>query len=708
MLTRREMLVATLAATGGLRSPLVRADTPNPYVYESGQKPEDYRLAAPKTLNGYFPFTVPATKAEWDGRRKQLREQLLVANGLWPLPEKTPLKPVIHGKIERDGYSIEKVFFASTPGHYVSGNLYRPAGGSAAARRPGVLFAHGHWANGRLHDAGEKAAAASVKEGGEPDLDRGRYFMQAIPIQLARMGCVVFQYDMVGVGDSKAIPHAAGFADAAALLRQQSAMGLQTWNSIRSLDFLSSLPDVDPKRLGMTGASGGGTQTFMLAALDDRLTAAFPAVMVSTAMQGGCVCENCCYLRVNTGNVEIAGLFAPKPLGMSAANDWTKDLVTTGFPELQRLYALYGQENLVAAKAWLQFGHQYNHLAREFMYAWFSKHLLGEDATFPERPYKATPPSELSVYDADHPRPEDELDAPRLRDAMAAASDKQMAALAPKDAATLAEFRTVVGTALRVMVGDSLPKEVAVRKGPDETKLDGATMHKAVIGRKDEADGVPVAGIVGPKFARETIVVWAHPKGKASLFDGDKLAPPVRSLVDAGYGVLAPDVFGVGELALGKPYPVDAKYAGYTYGYNRTPLGNKVHDLLTAVALASTILRAKTIHIVGWDAAGPWAVLASALAGEAVSKTAADLNKFRFDQLTDPADPMMFPGAVKYGGLPAFLALCAPGAVLVHNHAGTGIGRPADAAYAAAGAKDKLVRFGEKLAAEKVVEWLTK
>src|SRR5258708_5429209 len=103
-------------------------------------------------------------------------------------------------------------------------------------------------------------------------------------------------------------------------------MGLQTWNSIRVLDFVSSLPEVDPSRIVITGASGGGTQSFITAALDERLTAAFPAVMVSTAMQGGCICENSSLLRVETGNIEMAGLIAPRPLGMSAANDWTKDI----------------------------------------------------------------------------------------------------------------------------------------------------------------------------------------------------------------------------------------------------------------------------------------------------------------------------------------------------------------------------------------------
>ena len=95
----------------------------------------------------------------------------------------------------------------------------------------------------------------------------------------------------------------------------------------------------------MTGASGGGTQTFLLAALDDRLAAAVPAVMVSTAMQGGCVCENASHLRVGTGNVELAALFAPKPLGLTAADDWTKELAAKGFPELKRLYAMLGAES---------------------------------------------------------------------------------------------------------------------------------------------------------------------------------------------------------------------------------------------------------------------------------------------------------------------------------------------------------------------------
>jgi dienelactone hydrolase/pimeloyl-ACP methyl ester carboxylesterase len=713
MLSRRDLLALSAASAlpAWLDPHVARAlaDEDLTKVFGGDRKPTDYRLGPPKTLNDYFPFIVPKTKEAWEARRKKLREQLLVATGLWPMPEKTPLNPVVHGKIERDGYTIEKVFFASMPGHTVCGNLYRPKIAGVDVKLPGVLFAHGHWVNGRFHDAGEKTAAASVKAGGEPDVDRGRYFMQALPATLAKLGFVVFQYDMIGYADSTAVPHREGFRDAEAELRSQSFMGLQTWNSVRSLDFLSSLPDVDPRKIGMTGASGGGTQTFLLAAVDDRLASAFPAVMVSTAMQGGCVCENCSHLRVNTGNVEIAALFAPKPQAMSAANDWTKEMMTKGYPELQQLYGLYGTKERVLVKAWLEYGHQYNVHARQLMYSWFLKHLAGKDEEVKEPPFKpVVPVTDLSVFDETHPRPKDELDAAKLRAAISKASDEQIAKLVPKDAAGLAVFRNIVGAALRVMVHTELPKEIGVRVGPLESKVDGVTVHRAVLGRNGEKDAVPTCGVFGPKFAGEKVVVWLHPKGKASLFNGDKLVPAVKALTDAGFAVGAPDLLGTGENAFPKPFPVDRNYAGFTYGYNRSLLANRVHDALTLIVSGTSILQGKPIHLVGWGEMGVVAVLAKALAGDAVAKTAADLNQFRFEAIKDIADPMMLPGAVKYGGLPAFLALCAPGPVFVHNHRGTASGKLARAAYEAAGAPDNLTRATEKVDDAKIVEWLVK
>src|SRR5438132_2035293 len=137
----------------------VRADDKDPTRVLDGI-PKDSRLGKPKDLNGYFPMKVPASKVEWEKRRKELREQVLVATGLWPLPEKTPLRPVIHGKIDRDDYTVEKVFFASYPGHYVSGNLYHPKG--RAGKLAGVLCPHGHWQNGRFYEASEAEAKKQI------------------------------------------------------------------------------------------------------------------------------------------------------------------------------------------------------------------------------------------------------------------------------------------------------------------------------------------------------------------------------------------------------------------------------------------------------------------------------------------------------------------------------------------------------------------
>src|SRR5262245_13727134 len=191
------------------------ANEPNP-ISPPGEKPADHRLTEkPRDLNQYCPFHPPTDLKDWNKRREDLKVQLQVALGLWPMPPKTPLQPVIHGAIDRDDYVVEKVYFASLPGHYVTGNLYRP---KSNGRHPDVLCPHGHWANGRMCDAGLKAAKEQIENGAETWIESARFLLQAKCAQLARMGCVVFHYDMLGYADSQAIPHEQGFSDADALL----------------------------------------------------------------------------------------------------------------------------------------------------------------------------------------------------------------------------------------------------------------------------------------------------------------------------------------------------------------------------------------------------------------------------------------------------------------------------------------------------------
>jgi dienelactone hydrolase len=647
---------------------------------------------------------------DWEVRRNQVREQVLVAAGLWPMPEKSPIQAVVHGRIDRDDYSIEKVFFASYPGHYVSGNLYRPKGRSG--KLPGVLCPHGHWPNGRFYDAvtayGEKRVQDEMKNGAEKTVEGARYPLQARCAQLARMGCVVFHYDMVGNADSRQIEHARGFTDAQAELRLQSFMGLQTFNSICALDFLTSLPDVDSSRLGVTGASGGGTQTFILCAIDDRPTVAFPAVMVSTGMQGGCICENCSYLRQGTGNIELAALFAPKPLGMTGANDWTKEIETKGLPQLKALYRLYGAESQVMAKAFIQFGHNYNQVSREVMYNWFNKHLrLGWPEPVEEKPLVPVPPSELSVYDTHYPRPGEARDGEELRRYMTELSDKQMAALRPKDAKSLQEYRRVVGTALRIMIGDKLPIANCVEVDHAGESKDEQNRHweALFLGRNGQGERIPALEFRGPEF-NGTLVIWVHPAGKSSLFRDRKLVPAAQRIVEHNAGVLALDVFMTGDFAGAKAPSVDRRYVGYTFGYNRPLLANRVHDILTAVNYAKHSPGVKVVQLLGLDAAGPWVGLAHALCGGAVSRAAADFDQFRFEKVVTTDDPMMLPGGLKYGGLPAFAGLSAPAELFVHNTQDAGLEAWLKPAYVVAGASAGLRVSHERVLPEEAVAWL--
>ncbi len=618
------------------------------------------------------------SQAEWEIRAQALREQMRVALGLWPEPPRAPLNAIIHGRIERDDYTIEKVFFSSCPGHYVSGNLYRPR--NRTGRLPAVLCPHGHWSKGRVTVNDDKAIDEQIKLGAEATRESAYAPQQARCAMLARMGCVVFHYDMVGYADSTAIAHRTGFNDPEAELRLQSFMGLQTWNSIRSLDFLISLPDVDARRIAVTGESGGGTQTMILCAIDDRPAVSVPAVMVSYHMQGGCICENCSDLRVNTDNVEFASLVAPRPQAMIAANDWTSDLETNGLPQIKAIYRLYGAEEKVTGKHFT-FPHNYNQVSREFMYDWVNRWLeLGQPTPVKEKPFQPLKPEEMSVFDEAHPRPADSADAPALRRYMTTTSDGQMAVLREQ----LPEYRKVAGVALRAIVQDQLPDhhDIEITEQPETQFSDGIKIRRGVLKRKRDVEQLPFVQLTPEKpNENHTLVLWVHPRGKASLIGADgTLVPAADQLLHKGIALFAVDLSGTGELAGEAPTTnPSGTYAGFTYGgyrfcYNRSVLGNRVHDLLTTIAALQTGQKTPVVDLIAFGSAGTPALLARAAAtfGNRAAtvgfrRTVIDLNGFDFDQVKSANDEMMIPGALKYGGVYGFAALCPNGELSFWN-----------------------------------------
>jgi len=651
--------------------------------------------AQQKTLYGYFPFNPPATLEEWEERRAELRRQILVSQGLWPMPEKTDLNPIVHNPIERDEYTVYGVILEVVPGYFLTGNLYVPK--NITGQVPGILSPHGHWGGGRFHQHSERDFTRELETGGEIYDPSGRFPLQARCVTLARLGCIVFHFDTFGNADSIQLPvHYTGvreymntkenwgFHSPQAELRLQGVMGLQTLASIRALDWLESLPQVDPNRIAITGASGGGTQSFILAAIDDRIAVSFPAVMVSTGMQGGCPCENANYLRVGTGNVEIAALFAPKPQGLTTANDWTREMATSGFPQLQQLYALYDAKENVALFEHLQHGHNFNFPSRADMYRFMNEHLnLGHDfGDEPiERPFVPLTIEEMTVWTGEHTRPTgdqvgDVFERRLLRE-MNERSNAQLSAMPPQ------ERNEIVRGALETMIGWKVPgREDLVEEldGDAPTQEDyGWKMKGRII---DERSGVTASfsslfagtpmlpGLVG------VTCVFVSKNGTSDFFneEGQLIDDDLAKLLSASLGTVGFIILDLqgqgGDNPLEKaPLVVSGNgqeawhhSLAYTYGYNPTIFAKRVQGLLAMLThLAETKpVNDTKIVLFGLKGGAPYATAARALMGDTVDKMIVDTEGFRFANITSFDDVKMLPGIVKYGDLPAILALSDP------------------------------------------------
>lgn len=642
----------------------------------------------------YFPFTPVKSKEEWAVRREDVKRRVLMACNLWPLPDQTPLNAVVHGRVERDDYTIDRVFFESVPGHFVTGSLYLPK--KRGASMPGVLCPHGHWPNGRFMEAG----AAEVKKQFDMKAEElecaARSPLQARCVQLARMGCVVFHYDMLGYADSVQlfaddngkVQHRHGFNSANAVneqgkwtfltpqadLRLQTNFGLQTWNSYRALDFLLTVDGVDPRRIGITGASGGGTQSMISAGIDDRIAAVHPCVMVSTAMQGGCTCENSHLLRINQGNIDIAALTAPRPLGMTAADDWTKELETKGLPDLKRLYAMLGAPDKVTAHIATQFPHNYNLPSRIAMYHFFNKHFhLGLSEPVKEREFVFSTKNDLTVWTKDHPAPTgDQVGDPHERAVckwMTGQDEKHIhSILLSRDPATHQRMNEIVGGAWKTLIGRDLPAagDVTFAPGKKEDRGFGIVVE-GVTHLASAKEEVPCA-FVYPQNWNGTCVLWLSLK-KGDLFIKGAPSPAVVALLDAGIAVARPELYlpdatenpKAGENTKCKPGTFQ-EFCGYTYGYNPTLLARRVHDAMTTLVMMKTHPRnpAGKVIIVGVNGAAPVAAAACAMGKSSVDGLAIAPGGFTFAKITSFWDVNFMPGVVKYGDMNGLLSICAP------------------------------------------------
>jgi dienelactone hydrolase len=547
---------------------------------------QDARNIDPPNTDTHFVPKTYRTLAEWDARKQHLRQQILSAAGLMPLFPKTDLHPRIFGRIENRDYSIEKVLIETLPGYFLGGNLYRPLQPAPSGGFPAVLSPHGHWNYGRLEHTNITSVPARC-------------------ISLARQGYVVFSYDMVGYNDTIQTPH--DFGDTP---REQlwgfGPLGLQLWNSIRALDFLETLPNVDRHRLGVTGASGGATQTMLLDAVDDRVQFAAPANMVSLIMQGGGLCENAPNLRLDSNNVEIASMMAPRPMIMTAATeDWTRNMMKEEFPAVRAIYDLYGKRDNVDALL-LDAPHNYNKANREAMYAFFAKHVLG-DAD--EKKYR-----------------ERSIRVEKLQDMLALHN-----ATLPAGALSFPQVFEEWVRLSKAQHGNERERltYALAAEWPSDVRSEGAG-ERILLGRPGKGDRIPAIWIKG----QNPPALVVHPEGAEAA----RKSPEVAKLLQRGRSVLLVDAFQTGSAVAPRNRSVKAFLT-----FNKSDDANRVQDILTSLAW----LKTPKTTLVGLGKAAVWCVFAAAVAPEPVDLA---------NDATEYGD-FFVPGIERAGGLDAARAV---------------------------------------------------
>ena len=649
----------------------------------------DARARRVRTLNTPWTLTPYDTLSSWEQRAQHIREHILASTGLSPMPEKTALRPRLFERRERDGYSVEKVYLESLPGFFVCGNLYRPlrdgeSAAGATAPHPAIVSPHGHWPDGRLQNRDGNSVPGRC-------------------IELARRGFVTFSYDMAGYVDSDQIGHRS-YGGPVEELWGIGVLGIQLWNSIRVIDFLQGLPDVDRRRIGCTGASGGGTQAFLLTAVDSRVAAAAPVNMVSAFMQGGCRCENQSHLRLDINNVEIAAVTAPRPLLLVACTgDWTVNTPEHEFPYIRSIYRLYGVENRVSWKRF-EAEHNYNRDSREAMYSFFERWLLDSNGTGKERPFDVETDESLRVFSR-RARPKTALAEAAVAGAHIRRCEKRLRLLMPRDRPSLSRFKRQMGPALQHAVAAEYPDvtELAIRD-LGRWRTGDYLAERLVVGRRGAGDAVPAILVSALPLSRlSPLTVLVESAGKAAEWRGQRPPAMVRELLARGQRVLSLDLFGIGE-SDGDPAYGDAEEATF-HTYNRSVAAHRIQDILTALAYARSRSDITACHLIAGTGVGVAALMARALARD-VGRTCVALHGFGFDD-NSWVKQCFVPAIRSAGDVRTAVALTAPGALMLHGAAKGFPTRWARLAYRHAGKPHALRLTSGQQNESSIVRWIT-
>jgi len=626
----------------------------------------------------------PASMAEWEQRRVELRRRLQSAWGDFPAAP-CPLEPRVLGTLQRDGYRVEKIVFQTQPGIWMTANAYVP---DAAGKVPAVLVVHGHWRGAKQDPV-----------------------VQARCLGLAKLGFFVLAVDAFGAGErgvGKALGEYHGEMVAATLFPAGLTLcGLQVYENQRAVDYLLTRPEVDGSRVGITGASGGGNQTMYAGAWDDRFGAVVPVCSVGNyqAYLGAacCMCEVVPGALQFTEEGNLLGLTAPR--GLMVVNA-TRDAVQFSVAEARKsvtwaepIFGLYGHSDRLK-HAVFESPHDYNQAMREAMYGWMTRHLkeTGEGAPIPEPTISPEDPETLRCY-PDQSRPDDFVTIPQFAAAVARRILQQR--VPPDDAGQWQTQRTASLAGLtQCLFGGAEPAPAG--KPLVEAKTDGQVgtiAFQPEPGLTLTARQEPVS----PQVQKLAVVLDLDAGEQAS--DG----PLAAALRDGGWSVLTLDLRATGKAAqpndrIGRA--PDHNTAEWSLWLGRPLLGQWVLDvrrLLDAVQQRDGRLP-EEILVAGVGPAGLVAVCAAA--GDARISSVATVRMLASYVTEQPYQGQrlgtLVPGILRDAGDVVHLAaLVAPRRLAIAGGV-TGGGHPLDAGaldaafafarqvYTVAGAADRL------------------
>lgn len=566
---------------------------------------EDLRHTDTTTWNTRYDPREYQGLEEWEARREMLSALLRTGAGLYPQSPDNPLNVRRSSPIEDEGYTVEAVLFESFPGFYSAGSLYLPKGDGPF---PAIIHAHGHKPGGRFQ---------------EDDM----FGVQSASVHLARMGVVVFAPDMLGFNDSLQFGHRE--LEPLFQLWGLNAMGLQTLTNQRSLDFLESLPEVDPERIGIMGWSGGGDQTIVAAGLDDRIKVSIPMVTTSANTQSTCACGNQPGLRHATDHVEMTALAAPKPLLLvSCTGDYTWETPEIEFPAIQAVYRLYGAQDK-AENAHIEFDwHNLSPGSRRAVYE-FVKSVWGLQAPVEERAFTVAEPQQLRFF------PDDKLPEGAADQEQLLANWKTFVEGALVNDYRRDDFASTYRRGLRLVLGVELP-------AADEIQVLEETDNTVYLHRRGQKDRVPIRVQSGE--GPSTLIVspdGSVPTGAWSL----------------GGTVAAVKVFSG---------PRAAEKVDLFRSFHLTEMALKVQDILTAVAFLRRESPNAELRLVGLGEAGLWSLLAAAIDGK-VDFTVADVAQFSSEEDAAYLERLDIPGFRRLGGFRTVVRLLPVDKLLVHN-----------------------------------------